>query len=324
MSNPFTEQVVQFGAGRSLVGIFTSPAVKPPLARPAVVLLNAGMLHRVGPNRIYVQIARALACAGFNVLRFDFSGLGDSKPRADHMPYAQSAPSEAAAAMQWLTEMQGAQHFLLMGHCAGAAFSLLVASTDARVAGAVLINMEGGDEQWTEYDRMKKVSRQYMRDYGGSLLDRERWAKLMSGRADYRSIARNIFKDTLWYRIKGYAFQTQKSLRGRQDAGHAEQEARAQQYLQPIAARNGRLLLVHSEGSTGLVRMRANFGNALVQLQHEGIMELVIIAQCDHLFMLLDRQQQLSAVITDWANQHFAVAPPAEPTTPLNLPPQRA
>ena len=290
----YTEQVVQFGPERGLVGILTKPAGDSTTSLPAVLLLNAGLLHRVGPNRIYVLIARALAANGFTVMRFDFSGLGDSQPRADHMPYAQSAPSEAQGAMDWLTATQGAERFLLMGHCAGAGFSLLLASTDARVAGAVLINMEGGDEQWTEYDRMKKVSTQYARYYGRTaLFDRERWAKLVSGRADYRSIARNVFKDTLWYRIKSYAFQAEQALRSRKQEGHAEQESKAQLYLAPVAARGAQLLIVHSEGSTGLARIRAIFGDTLTQLQAQKIIELVIIPECDHLFTLLDRREGL-------------------------------
>lgn len=305
-----TEKVVLFGADKSLIGILTTPSQHPRGTLPAVVLLNAGLLHRVGPNRIYVTIARSLADAGFTVLRFDFSGLGDSAPRADHMPYIESAPSEAQEAMEFLATTTGAERFLLMGHCAGAGISLLVASTDTRVSGAALINMEGGDEEWTEYDRMKKRSQQYAREYSGrALLDGGRWARLLSGRADYRSIARNVFKDTLWYRMKGYAFQTQQALRGRQEAGLAEQAARAERYLQPIAAREAPLLLLHSEGSTGLLRLRTAFGSSLTNMQADGRIELVIIPQCDHLFTLLDRQQRLCAVLAEWASRHFAHAP---------------
>jgi pimeloyl-ACP methyl ester carboxylesterase len=321
---PFTEEIVQFGNEKGLVGILTAPKKQPADATahplPAVLLLNAGLLHRIGPNRIYVTIARALACAGFSVLRFDFSGLGDSAPRADHMPYAQSAPLEAELAMDFLTERLGVDRFLLMGHCAGAGFSLLVGSTAPRVVGAALINMEGGDEEWTEYDRMKKRSQQYARDYSGrALLNRERWAKFLGGRADYRSIARNIFKDTLWYRVKGYAFQTQQAIRGQQKAGLAEQDAHAQRYLQPLVDREASLLLVHSEGGTGLTRMRALFGSALVRLQREGRIELVIVPECDHLFTLLERQRRLSSIITQWATEHYALNGAADVAKVCNL-----
>jgi pimeloyl-ACP methyl ester carboxylesterase len=269
-------------------------------------MLNAGLLHRVGPNRTYVQIARALAAEGYVVLRFDFSGMGDSRPRADHLPYSQSSPAEAREAMDWLAHHRGAGRFILIGHCAGAVFSLLVAGDDARVVGAALINMEGGDDRWTEFDRKKKVSQQHARNYSQrAFFSRERWRKLLSGQANYRGIARVIFKDIIWYRIAGLAFRTRQSLEARTVAVQARQAAQAQQYLDPLIERGTALLLLHSEGSTGLEHIRATFG---VKLEHHlatGAIQLVIIAQSDHLFSLVDRQRQLCAGILGWAQKQF-------------------
>ena len=76
-----TEKALLFGEGKSLVGIVTLPAESSPVDRPGIVILNAGVLHRVGPNRVHVQMARALAELGFTVLRFDLSSIGDSRAR---------------------------------------------------------------------------------------------------------------------------------------------------------------------------------------------------------------------------------------------------
>lgn len=295
------ESVVQFGPARGLVGIVTVPAARDP-QRPAVVLLNAGLLHRVGPNRIYVQLARALAAAGHLVMRFDFSGLGDSGPRADHLPYAQSAPLEAREAMDWLSEQHGARSFLLIGHCAGAIFAMLVARDDPRVVGAAMLNPEGGDAQWTEIDRKKKVSQEHARNYGRrALFSRERWAKLLSGRADYGSIARVVFKDIIWYRIVGLSFRARQALKASQPAVRAAHAAQARAYLDPIIARGAALLLLHSEGSTGLEQIRATFGAELDRRIAAGSVQLTIIPQSDHLFTLVARQRQVCATLVEWA-----------------------
>jgi alpha/beta superfamily hydrolase len=78
------EEAVHFGSLGSLIGIVTSAARRNNEDKPGVVLLNPGIVHRVGPGRIYVKIARALAEQGFTVLRFDFSGIGDSSVRLDN------------------------------------------------------------------------------------------------------------------------------------------------------------------------------------------------------------------------------------------------
>lgn len=301
------ETVIRFGPGRALVGIVTAPpAAERDPDCPAVVLLNAGLMHRVGPNRTYVQIARALAADGFTVLRFDFSGMGDSPPRADHLPYAQSSPQEARDAIDWLAQAYGAQRFLLMGHCAGAAIALLVARDDPRVLGAALINLEGDNAEWTELDRMKKVSQQHARDYGRrAIFSRERWARLLSGRADYASIARVLFKDIIWYQVKALSFRIRKAIAARSAAVRAEQRAQASHYLAPIVARGGALLMLHSEGSTGLERLRSAFGAELERLIAAGAVELTIIPQSDHLFTLVATQRQLCATLSAWAMARF-------------------
>src|SRR5689334_20064244 len=69
------ENAIVFGGDVRLVGIVTTPA-ETRADRTGVILLNAGVVHRVGPNRLYVTLARRLAQAGLTVLRFDHSGIG--------------------------------------------------------------------------------------------------------------------------------------------------------------------------------------------------------------------------------------------------------
>src|SRR5215471_10633060 len=98
---PLNEDAVLFGAQRSLVGIVSHPADFDP-ARPAVLLLNAGLMHRAGPYGVYVKLARQLASLGFLVLRFDFSGVGDSPRRLDGVPQNRAHPLETKEAMDYL------------------------------------------------------------------------------------------------------------------------------------------------------------------------------------------------------------------------------
>ena len=80
------EQALSLGPNHSIVGILTSPPRGVARKGIAVLLLNAGLIHHVGPNRLYVRLARVLASMGFSTVRFDFSGIGDSCIRVDNMP----------------------------------------------------------------------------------------------------------------------------------------------------------------------------------------------------------------------------------------------
>ena len=62
------EHAFLFGEGGGLVGVLTDPPGLAPSrgagGRLGAILLNAGVIHRVGPSRLYVYRARGLAAAG--------------------------------------------------------------------------------------------------------------------------------------------------------------------------------------------------------------------------------------------------------------------
>ena len=70
-----------FGRSQHLVGVLSTPTVVSAAAPPGIVLVNSGIIHRIGANRVYVRLARALAVCGSASLRFDLSGIGDSTSR---------------------------------------------------------------------------------------------------------------------------------------------------------------------------------------------------------------------------------------------------
>lgn len=109
-------------------------------ARPAVLVLNAGVLHRVGPHRLHVTLARRLAERGRFALRLDLSGIGDSRAVPGALSFRDSSVADARAAMDWLAAETGAQRFVIFGLCSGADNALATAATDPRVAGIVVID----------------------------------------------------------------------------------------------------------------------------------------------------------------------------------------
>ena len=133
------DEVFDVGNDRELVSILTRPDGGAG-DRPAVIFLNAGVLHRVGPHRLHVTLARRLAARGLPALRIDLGGVGDSPPRGDAISFQDSAVADTRAAMTALTAATGAARFILAGLCAGADNSVATALVDPRVAGVVLLD----------------------------------------------------------------------------------------------------------------------------------------------------------------------------------------
>jgi hypothetical protein len=171
------ERPVAFGPTKSLSGILTEPAGGGGTGRPAVLLLNAGLLHRVGPNRLYVMLARRLAAAGLPVLRFDYSGLGESEPRRDELTLEQSMLADGIEAMNFLAGAGVAERFVPMGLCAGAEQSQRLAHEDPRVVGAALI--DGYAYRTPGY---------YLREFGHHFASARSWRRLIASPLKVRKL----------------------------------------------------------------------------------------------------------------------------------------
>ena len=132
------ELAVALGPGHHLIGVVTPPAGPP--QRVAVLILNAGILPRTGPHRMGVKLARTLAACGHVAVRFDFSGLGDSRPPDTALPYREQALADVRAVMDHVEREHGIRAFALFGICAGADQAYAAALADARVAGIFMID----------------------------------------------------------------------------------------------------------------------------------------------------------------------------------------
>ncbi|MDZ7630724.1 MAG: hypothetical protein U5K74_05020 [Gemmatimonadaceae bacterium] len=134
------ETAVTFGAHGGLVGVITEPTAGKDNVRRAVIVSNIGMHHRVGPYRIWVELARTLAASGITVLRFDLSGMGDSAQRSDAATPADRADRDLDDAMALLTERLGITEFILIGLCSGVDSTHSTAVRSAQVIGAAFID----------------------------------------------------------------------------------------------------------------------------------------------------------------------------------------
>lgn len=132
--------MLNFGPSGGLVGVLTRPEVAAAdlLSRPAVVLLNAGVIHRVGPSRIHVRLARRLAEMETTSFRLDLPGLGDSRGLGGSELLLDDALAGIKAAFDALERHGVADRFVVFGLCSGAAHAFAVATSDARVRGIVL------------------------------------------------------------------------------------------------------------------------------------------------------------------------------------------
>jgi pimeloyl-ACP methyl ester carboxylesterase len=280
------EKAILFGASKSLVGIVSDPA-EDGGARPAVILLNSGIIHRVGPNRLYVTLARRLARSGFVVLRFDLSGIGDSVIRRDNLPFERSSVQETQEAMEYLVATRGVDRFLLAGICTGAVVAYHTARVDQRVVGAVLINGQGYIPESEEEIHAYLVTHQRRRYYlNRALYNLASWQKLLTGRVGYGDILRAL-------RGKRGTLRRAKRL----PTSKIEEIAGG---FRTLLDRGMELFLLYSEGDLGIEELQVILEGNVAELANRETVRYSIVEGTDHMFTGLASQEEFLRQTGDW------------------------
>jgi len=107
---------------------------------PAILIANAGCVNRSGPHRMATRWARRWAALGFDVLRVDLSGIGDS-PVTPGEPENLTYP---AGGLEQLERAMGAlegRRWIVVGLCSGGDYAFQLGGLPgAPLDGAWILN----------------------------------------------------------------------------------------------------------------------------------------------------------------------------------------
>jgi pimeloyl-ACP methyl ester carboxylesterase len=286
------EEVIVFGASVRLVGVVTAPRAKATATdaarhRIGVVLLNAGVVHRVGPNRLYVTLARRLAQSGFTVLRFDHAGVGDSDPRDDQLDFNQSSVAETIAAMDWLAAERRCESFVLIGLCSGTLTAFRTALADVRVTSLVLLTALLVDPSTVSEDAVaamseRRVARSYLIE---KIASPRAWRKAVAGKVDVRRVARVMRR-----------FVAGGTNGDSASAKNPELVAELQRLLE----RGVSVRFVYADPTTVLEWFRTAIAPDVPRLRRHGRIDVSVVKQADHTFTQLRHQAQVIDLVSDW------------------------
>ncbi|MFN7724730.1 MAG: hydrolase 1, exosortase A system-associated [Rubrivivax sp.] len=158
--------------GEPVLGVVSTPTG--PASACGVVIVVGGPQYRIGSHRQFVELARAVAAAGFTCLRFDLRGMGDSG--GQHPGFDQSHRDVGAAIDALLADQAHLQRVVLWGLCDAASAALLYvqATRDPRVHGLGLLNPWVRSEQGLAQTHLRHW---YLR----RLTQADFWRKLLRG-----------------------------------------------------------------------------------------------------------------------------------------------
>jgi alpha-beta hydrolase superfamily lysophospholipase len=126
-------------------GILCEPADHQGSSDLTILLLNAGAIRRIGPNRMWVELARRWAARGVASVRLDLAGIGDADG-ADGFGgdearfYGPEFVEQLRGVMDAIQTRRGTTRFGCLGLCSGAYWSLHAALEDDRMDAAFMLN----------------------------------------------------------------------------------------------------------------------------------------------------------------------------------------
>ena len=244
-----------------------------------VIILNAGLLHNVGPHRLHVHLSNRLAKAGFPVIRLDQSGKGEST-RLDGADRRETMLRDYDAAFTALREY-GVRQTVLVGLCSGADDGSYIATERDSIRGLVML--DGYACRGFEF---------LMRHYCRKLLSYRAWSAFIRNRLK-GGLAASADSDEVHFDIRDWP--SDGEMQGR---------------IANLLTQQGHLLAVYTSGQ--------DYYNAKGQLARcmpsgvnlENLQELYF-ADADHVYSLPDHRERLVDSVASWMDVNFRASPRA-------------
>lgn len=176
------EKAFNFGEKYGLAGILCEPEENQQ-KKPAILMLNSGLIYRAGPNRAYVKLSRSLAEEGYISFRYDFSGIGDSLVAENNCSFEENGIDETCQAIDQIAPKDRVDGIVLFGICSGADIAFKTALVNENVTGLVLVN--GTYLNNKEKLRMAPVASRNttIRYYKKNIFSFTRWKKIVTGKS---------------------------------------------------------------------------------------------------------------------------------------------
>jgi pimeloyl-ACP methyl ester carboxylesterase len=241
------------------------------------MILNAGVVHRVGPHRLNVGLARRLAGLGLTCWRLDLSGIGDSRPIPGVMTFRESAVQDIRMAMDEAANGCNINQFTLVGLCSGADNALAAAAQDPRIDRLVLMDAPAyatpqsrRRQRWARVPRIRKPA------------DLPRWMVAMA-----RAVIGSVVPRA------AHAASPEK-----ESARKPPPPAEFEQLLLQLTQRGVRILLVYS----GVLGERYNAKHQLFEAfpSLSGRVDVAYFPDANHVFTELDQRSALVDTIIGW------------------------
>jgi pimeloyl-ACP methyl ester carboxylesterase len=300
--------------GRKLFGMIHAPDSGKPRTTP-IILLSPGIKSRVAPHRLYVKLARQRSSRGFLVLRFDFSGLGDSEGTVEEPVVADFYGSvqtgryvnDTRAAMDWMEREYKISRFVLAGLCGGAITGLLTGARDQRVDAligfGIPVILDSTQLDSTRYLTSGELN-EWRNGYLSKLTNLKSWIRVLTFKTNYRVLL-EAFGGL--QRAKEVA-AAPACMPGKTDQVGNFNPLFPNAFEAMVSTR--KMLLIFSEADRLWSICQERFAQPFeAKLErYRDNLEVYLVRDASHIFSFIEWQHDLLEQICSWLNRNYEAA----------------
>ena len=280
------EEVVAPGAG--MFGILARPRAADGVR--ALLILNAGAIRHIGSNRMSVPLARRLAATGQEVLRADFTGIGDSLTRVGepaNVVYGPHGVADVGVLVDWL-RTRGARDVTVGGMCSGAYHAFRGALAWPAIDRIYMINCAVFGAK-VDFDPESTSLFGDIAHYSQSMRSRQAWRRLLTGKAAFGT----VFRVAAWHAKRRGARLVREIARWLRLPLHDDLGT----HLLELARRGTHLHFLYSETDPGRAMLATEAGSVTARLCKQGLCDMRVFQGADHTFTQRWAQESLSEAL---------------------------
>jgi len=302
--------------GAKLYGMLHSPAKQK--KNTGIILLSPGIKSRVAPHRLYIKMANNFCDMGFEVLRFDPEGLGDSegeileKYAADVYGSIQVGRfvSDTIIAMDWMEKECGVSKFIISGLCGGAITGLLTGAMDKRVECLiglgipVILDSENVDQlKYITEGQLGRLHDGYIK----KIIDPRAWLRFLSLKSDYRIMFKSLMQPLKKYINENLAKSLKNNNREEKIVNKISDNFNAlfpNAFMEMVSDR--KIFLIFSGSDRLFWEFEEKFKNPYNNdiEKHKENYQIDIINEANHIFSFKEWQQEMLDKSCSWLERN--------------------
>ncbi len=282
---------LSFNENESLIGVISESSNKVRRSDLCLIMLNAGTIHRAGPNNMYVKLSQNRSIMGIITVRCDLPGIGDSDYLKDI--YDNSYLSEIKKIADYIYNKKKAKKIYILGFCTSAYYALKYANIDNRIKGLILVN--GTYFPQNEYEELLMLAskRIKLRYYKQKIFSISKWHVLINGKLNLKQKINNII-------LREPSDSTNKTSKIQLSNDLINHEKVIENVLNNKLLR---VIMYYSQGSITYDHLYYSFNDLIKKKLHQNNFSFKFFKRIDHSFTPCWAQYLLIKEISNWISK---------------------